>query len=261
MAKRKPKQVKNKTQDKERLQKVMASAGVDSRRKCEDLILEGAVEVNGVMVNELPAFVDPDKDEIKVSGKRLKRPERVYFLLNKPRGYICTNKDPHGRKKAIDLIDTKERLISVGRLDAETTGALILTNDTGLANLLTHPKYELSKTYEVKLRGSVEGEDLEKLKKGLWLAEGRTNRAAVKVLSRTPKDTIVEITIRQGLNRQIRRMFARVGYKVKRLKRTKIGNIEMKGLPVGAYRTLTKSQVAYLKRVTAGRKGGRKKKK
>ena len=233
-----------------RLQKFLASAGVDSRRNCEELILEGSVRVNRKVVDTLPAFVDPEVDLVTVNGRRVKIAEKVYFLLNKPKGVICTNFDPQGRRKAIDLIDTPERIFCVGRLDIDTTGLIILTNDSELANRLTHPRYELPKTYEVMLKERISGDAIEKLKKGTWLSEGKTGRAAVKVLRRTQKDSTIEITIRQGLNRQIRRMLAKVDCRVKSLKRTKVGNITLKGIPVGSYKQLTKSQVAYLKRMT-----------
>jgi len=235
---------------KQRLQKILAAAGVASRRKCEELILDGVVRVNRKVVDELPAFADPDTDIIAVRGKRIHRAEKVYFLLNKPKGVICTSSDPAGRKKAIDLVDCPLRIFCVGRLDADTTGAIILTNDSDLANRLTHPKYELPRTYEVKIRGRIEGASLEKLKKGVWLAEGRTGRAAVKVIRRTTTESLIQVTIRQGLNRQVRRTIARLGYKVKVLKRTKIGNITIKGLPLGAYKKLSKAQLAYLKKTT-----------
>ena len=235
-----------------RLQKVMAAAGVDSRRNCEELILDGVVCVNRKVVDSLPAFVNPDKDVVTVNGKRIEDAEKVYFLLNKPKGYLCTNVDPYGRKKASDLVDTELRVFCVGRLDAETTGAIILTNDSELTNRLTHPRYELPKTYEVILNGRIEGEDIEKLKKGTWLAEGRTGRAAVKVIYRSRTTSTLQIVIRQGLNRQIRRIVARVGFKVKSLKRTKIGNIDIKGMRVGQAKRMTKAQIDYLMKATQG---------
>ena len=235
---------------KQRLQKILAAAGVASRRKCEELITEGIVRVNRKVVDELPAFADPDTDIITVSGKKIHRAEKVYFLLNKPKGVICTSSDPHGRKKTIDLVDCPLRIFCVGRLDADTTGAIILTNDSDLANRLTHPKYELPKTYEVKIRGRIEGDSLEKLKKGVWLAEGKTGRAAVKVLRRIASESLIQVTIRQGLNRQVRRTIAKLGYKVKALKRTRIGNITIKGLGPGSYKKLSKAQIAYLKKTT-----------
>ncbi len=228
----------------------MAAAGLASRRKCEELITEGVVSVNRKVVDELPAFADPDTDIITVRGKRIHRAQKVYFLLNKPKGVICTSSDPAGRKKTIDLIDCSERIFCVGRLDADTTGAIILTNDSDLANRLTHPKYELPKTYEVRIRGRIEGDSLEKLKKGVWLAEGKTGRAAVKVIRRTADESLIQVTIRQGLNRQVRRTIARLGYKVMALKRTKIGNITIKGLPAGGYKKLSKAQLNYLKKNT-----------
>ncbi|MHC5083495.1 MAG: pseudouridine synthase [Planctomycetota bacterium] len=233
-----------------RLQKILAEAGVDSRRKCEELILEGSVTVNGKVVSELPAFANPQADDIRVDNQRIKKAEKVYFLLNKPKGVICTNADPMGRRKAVDLIDCQERIFCVGRLDADTTGLIILTNDSELTNRLTHPRYELPKTYHVKIRGRMEGAELEKLKKGVWLSEGKTERAAVKVLKKTHQETLLEISIRQGLNRQIRRTFAHIGYKVKSLKRVQIGDIVLKGIAVGSYKRMTKTQLAYLKKAT-----------
>ncbi|MBL7215483.1 MAG: rRNA pseudouridine synthase [Phycisphaerae bacterium] len=239
-----------KHEGKQRLQKILAAAGIGSRRKCEEFIMEGAVTVNGTLVNELPVFADPELDDIRVDGERIKQSKKVYYLLNKPKGVICTNADPMGRPKAIDLIDCAERIFCVGRLDADTTGAIILTNDSELTNRLTHPRYELPKTYQVTIRGRMEGEDIEKLKKGVWLSEGKTERAAVKVLRKTNEETLLEISIRQGLNRQVRRTFAHLGFKVKALKRTQIGNIVLKGIAVGSYKRLTNAQIAYLKKTT-----------
>lgn len=235
---------------KQRLQKILAAAGVDSRRKCEELILEHAVTVNGEIICELPAFADVEKDDIRVNGQRIKQPEKVYFLLNKPKGVICTSSDPQRRPKAIDMIDCPERIVCVGRLDVDTVGAIILTNDNEMVNRLTHPKYELSKTYNVIVRGKMDGDVLEKLKKGVWLSEGKTGAAAVKVVRRSALETTVQISIRKGLNRQIRRTFAQLGYKVKALKRVQIGDIVLKGIAVGNYKRLSKAQIAYLKRVT-----------
>ncbi len=235
---------------KQRLQKFLAGAGVASRRRCEELILDGVVRVNRKVVDTLPACVEADSDVVTVDGRRVRAAENVYFLLNKPRGVICTSSDPQGRKKAVDLVDCAERIFCVGRLDAETTGAIILTNDSELANRLTHPKYEVAKTYEVRVKGRVDGAAMEKLKRGVWLSEGKTGRAAVKVLKRSSTESTLQVKISQGLNRQVRRMMARVGYKVKALKRTGIGNIGIKGMARGRYKKLGKGQVAYLKRIT-----------
>ncbi len=233
----------------QRLQKILAAAGVDSRRNCEELILDGVVRVNRKVVDELPAFADAEKDAITVHGKRIHAAQKVYFLLNKPKGVICSNRDPQGRKMAIDVVGTAERIFCVGRLDIETTGIIVLTNDSEMANRLTHPRYGLPKTYVVRVRGLIQGETAEKLKRGIWLAEGKTGRASVKILKRSHKESSIEITIRQGLNRQVRRMLAAVGLKVKSLKRTRIGRLSERGLGVGKFRRLSKAEVAYLKKV------------
>jgi 23S rRNA pseudouridine2605 synthase len=235
---------------KQRLQKVLAAAGVASRRKCEELILEGTVRVNGGVVDNLPAFADPEKDIITVDGRKIHAARKVYFLLNKPKGVICTNSDPQGRKKAIDIIRVNERIFCVGRLDIESTGIIILTNDSELANRLTHPRYGLAKTYVVNVRGELGGERIEKLKRGVWLAEGKTGRAAIKILKRNRKESLAEITIREGLNREVRRMFAKMGLPVRSLTRTQIGKINARGLGIGKFRALTKAEVEYLKKTT-----------
>ena len=234
----------------QRLQKVLAAAGVDSRRNCEELILEGVVRVNRKVVDTLPTFVDAEKDVITVNGRRIQAARKVYFLLNKPKGVICTNSDPEGRKLAIDLIRTDERVFCVGRLDADTTGLIIITNDSELTNRLTHPRYGLSKTYVVKVKGEVSGAMAEKLKKGVWLAEGKTRHAAVKILKRNYRESLIEITLRQGLNRQIRRMLAKVGLRVKSLKRAQIGKLTAKGLGVGRFRRLSEAEVRSLRRAS-----------
>jgi len=253
----------------QRLQKVLAAAGVDSRRKCEELIISGAVSVNSHVVDSLPAFVDPQIDIITVNGKRIHadprqfspagRPcrvltdsgagQKIYFLLNKPKGVICSSSDPQGRKKAIDLIPVQQRIFCVGRLDADTTGLIILTNDGELANRLTHPRYGLAKTYVVRVKGRIDGQAAETLKKGVWLAEGKTAEASVKVLKGGPQESLIEITIRQGLNRQIRRMLAKLALSVKSLKRTRIGSITDRGLGIGRFRALTHAEVQYLKKI------------
>jgi 23S rRNA pseudouridine2605 synthase len=235
----------------QRLQKVLAAAGIDSRRKCEELILSGQVRVNRKVIDELPAFVDPEKDIITVYGKKIRTAQKVYYLLNKPKGVICTNSDPQSRKKAIDLVRTSERIFCVGRLDADTTGLIILTNDSELTNRLTHPRYGITKTYVVRINGEIAGEQVEKLKKGVWLAEGKTGRASVKILKRRHNESLIEITIRQGLNRQVRRMLANLGLPVKSLTRTCFGKLTIRGLSVGKFRTLTSSEVAQLKKITS----------
>jgi 23S rRNA pseudouridine2605 synthase len=243
----------------ERLQKVMASAGVASRRECEELILAGVVRVNGRVVDELPAFADPETDAISVDGKRLRPSQRVYFALNKPKGVICTNRDPQGRKVAVDLVRCPQRIFCIGRLDADTTGLIVLTNDAELSNRLTHPRYKVPKTYIATVKGRLDAEAVQRLKRGIWLAEGKTGRAAVKVLKAGRQESSVEITICQGLNRQVRRMLANVGVSVKSLKRIRIGKLRLGTLPSGHYRPLTQVEITSLKREsmptgTAGRR-------
>ena len=234
------------------MQKVLAAAGVDSRRKCEELILEGAVRVNRKVVDRLPAFVDAEKDVITVDGRRIAAVRKVYFLLNKPKRVICTNTDPQGRKKAIDLVPVAERIFCVGRLDVDTSGLIILTNDSELANRLTHPRYGLPKTYVVRVKGQIGGHTAEKLKAGVWLAEGKTGRASVKILKRGHEESLMEITVREGLSHDIRRMLARVGLMVKSLKRTQIGKLTARGLGVGQFRRLSEAEVRHLKKTASG---------
>lgn len=242
----------------ERLQKVLAAAGIDSRRKCEELILSGSVCVNRKVVDKLPVFVDPDKDIITVNGKKVSAAKKVYFLLNKPKGVICTNYDPGGRKRAIDIVSSRERIFCAGRLDVDTTGLIVVTNDSELANKLTHPRYAVAKTYVARVKGRIGAEQVEKLKKGVWLAEGKTAGSSVKILRRGYGESLVEITVRQGLNRQVRRMLAKVGLKVVLLKRTKIGRLRVTGLGVGRYRKLSGPEVVYLRNAAGRLDSGRK---
>ena len=230
----------------------MAAAGVESRRKCEELILEGAVRVNRKVVDRLPAFVDAEKDVITVDGRRIAAVRKVYFLLNKPKRVICTNTDPQGRKKAIDLIPAAERIFCIGRLDVDTSGLIILTNDSELANRLTHPRYGLPKTYVVRVKGQIVGRTAEKLKAGVWLAEGKTGGVSVKILERGHEESLIEVTVRRGLNQDIRRMLARVGLRVKSLKRTQIGKLTARGLGVGQFRRLSEAEVRHLKKTASG---------
>ena len=236
---------------KQRLQKILASAGIDSRRKCEELILQGVVRVNGRVVDTLPVFADAEEDTITVNGRQVRSVRKVYFLLNKPKGVICTNFDPQGRTKAIDLIPASERIFCVGRLDIDTAGLIILTNDSELANRLTHPRYELPKTYIAVIKGPIDSVAAEKLKKGVWFAEGKTSSESVRILRSGVKESLIEIIIRQGLSRQVSRMLAKVGLSLKSIKRTQLGKLDDKGVGIGKFRTLTKSEIAYLNKVTS----------
>ena len=242
---------------KERLQKILAAAGVDSRRHCEELILDGAVRVNRKVVDELPAFADPDQDIITVHGRRIHIVQRVYYLLNKPKGVICSNADPGGRKLAVNLVPAETRVFCVGRLDADTTGLILITNDNELTNRLTHPRYGVSKRYHVTVKGRIESEHIAKLKKGVYVSEGRMSVTGAKVLQRGTTTSALEITLKEGQNRQIRRMLAGIGLDVKSLKRTRIGRIELKGLGVGQSRPLTTKEIEYLRHATGLEKPGK----
>ena len=233
----------------ERLQKVLAAAGIDSRRRCEELILEGAVRVNKQVVDTLPAFVDPEVDVITVHGRTLRPVQKVYYLLHKPKGVICTNADPEGRRKAIDLVPDRQRVFCVGRLEIDSSGLVLITNDTELANRMTHPRYGVAKRYIVTVEGKVEDSHVEKLKKGVWLSEGKATTAAIKVLHAGAKESMLEITLRQTLNRQVRRMLARVGLEVKTIKRTRIGRLDIRGLGPGQWRTLTGKEIEHLRKL------------
>jgi len=239
----------------ERLQKIMAAAGIDSRRKCEELILEGAVRVNGHVVDELPAFADPEEDHIVINGKPIKHTQRLYYLLNKPKKVICTNYDPQGRQKAIDLIGPiKSRVFCVGRLEADSSGLIIITNDSELTNKLTHPSFGLEKKYIAKVKGKVDPKAVEELKKGVWLSEGRTSAKDVKVIKSDVTESILEITLVTGPNRSIARMLAKLGYKVKSLSRTQIGKLTSKGLSSGQWRKMTDSELDYIKKLSSVKK-------
>jgi pseudouridine synthase len=243
---------------KERLQKILAAAGIASRRNCEELILDGVVRVNGKVIDSLPAFADLDEDMITVRGKPLQPTIKVYFILNKPKGVVCTSSDPQGRRTAVGMVPVRERIFCVGRLDIDTTGALILTNDSELANRLTHPKYELPKKYVVRLKGKIDADAIETLKKGVWLSDGKAGATAIRLLKTAHEESLLEVTLQQSLNRQISRMFAKVGYKVKSVARTHIGRIDVSGLKPGEYRRLSKVEVAYLNKATENAKTGEK---
>ena len=242
----------------ERIQKVLATAGFGSRRACEKLVTEGRVSVNGRALRELPALVDPKVDKILVDRKSI-HPERlVYYLLHKPRGVLCTHNDPAGRTRAVDLMTgVRQRLFPVGRLDADSAGLLIMTNDGELTQKLTHPRFQTPKTYRVEVVGSPSAASIEKLRQGVRLAEGRTSPADIKVIHKDRSKAVLEITLREGRNREIRRMLLRLGHKVRRLVRTRIGKLTTRKLSSGAYRALTTAEVKYLYRLAARSIAGR----
>ena len=230
----------------ERLQKLIARAGICSRREAEKIISAGRVAVDGKIITELGAKADPSKNKILVDGKPLTfGAEKIYLLLNKPRGYVSTVKDDRGRKTVLELLgeNFSERVYPVGRLDLNSEGLLLLTNDGDLTNALIHPRYEISKTYRAKISGVVTEEKLDRLRAGIELDDGLTAPAEVYLLD---KD-LVEVTIHEGRNRQVRRMFAAIGCEVKRLRRIKFAGLTLEGVKVGKFRALTAEEVARLK--------------
>jgi len=235
-----------------RLQKLLAQSGVASRRKCEELMLEGEVEVDGEVVTRLGTKVDPRTAVIRVSGKRLPPiSPNVYLVLNKPRGVVSTMSDPEGRKTLADLVaDRPERLFHVGRLDTDTSGLIILTNDGDFAHRLAHPSYEVDKTYVAEVEGEVYPSTLKQLRAGVTLEDGPVTIKNVKLVM-GPKGnptgrSIVELTIHEGRNRIVRRLLDQVGHPVRRLTRTQIGPVTLGKLSVGAIRELTIDELGTL---------------
>ena len=228
----------------ERLQKVIAEAGVCSRRKAEVLIKEGKVKVNGIVVSELGSKVS-DSDMIEVDGKILSKEDKEYYLINKPRGVICAVSDDKGRDVVVDLIPSNARLYPVGRLDYDTTGALLLTNDGEFANIMTHPKCEIDKVYLAKLEGIIKGEQINQLKNGVMLDNKlvKASRVKLKKTNVEKNTSMVEITIHEGLNHQVKRMFESVGFTVSKLTRERIGIFSVDDLQSGEYRKLTPKEV------------------
>jgi 23S rRNA pseudouridine2605 synthase len=238
----------------ERLQKVIARAGIASRRKSEELIKEGRVKVNGKVVKELGLKVS-SSDRVEVNEIQIEKEEPVYFLLYKPRGVISSVNDEKGRKVVTDFFPhLKERIYPVGRLDYDTSGLLVLTNDGEFANLLMHPKNEIDKSYVAKVKGIPSKENLRKLEKGIRLEDGKTAPARVKLLSADNKkqSAIVEITIHEGRNRQVRRMFEAIGHDVLKLKRERYGFLTLTGLKTGDARELSPHEVKQLRALGMG---------
>ena len=233
----------------ERLQKYLAECGIASRRKCEEYIIQGKVQVNGKTITELGVKVNPEKDKITFEGKNVKQEERkVYILLNKPIGYVTTSDEQFGRDKVLDLVKVRERVLPVGRLDMYTSGALILTNDGDFVYKVTHPKHEITKTYTVTVKGIIKNEEVEQLRKGVKIDDYTTRPAKVKILKTDEEKDIsrLEITIHEGKNRQVRRMCESVGRRVIALHRSKIGNIGVKDIELGKWRYLKDFEVKTL---------------
>lgn len=244
----------------ERLQKIISQAGAASRREAERLILAGRVALNGGTVTELGVRAEPGKDEIAIDGKLLKQyVPKLYFLLNKPRGYISAVKDNRGRKTVVDLLnDVDEYIYPVGRLDYDTEGLLLLTNDGELMNGLLHPRYEIKKTYEAKVLGVLSDSDIRRLQKGILLEDGITAPADAGLVEKAEDNSTstVKLTIHEGRNRQVRRMLQAVGHRVLDLKRTVFAGLVLSGVRTGSYRRLTTDEIAGLKKL-AGIEGQR----
>lgn len=231
-----------------RIQKYMADCGVASRRKCEEYILDGNVKLNGNTVNELGTKINPNKDIVEYNGKKLElsKENNIYILLNKPIGYVTTAHDQFSRQTVIDLIKgVKARIVPVGRLDMYTSGALILTNDGEFVYKVTHPKYEIEKTYVATVKGIIQLDAIKKLEQGVEIEDYITKPAKVKILKTDIEKDIsrIQITIHEGKNRQVRKMCEAVGYKVIALHRSKIGNLSVKDLKIGGWRYLTKKEI------------------
>lgn len=240
---------------------MLAEAGVGSRRHCEQLIEAGAVKVNGHLVDSLPAWIDPVKDHVTVDGRSIKRAQpNIYIMLFKPRGVVSTNDDPEGRPRAIDLVrhPSRARLYPVGRLDMDSSGLLLLTNDGELANRLTHPRHEVHKLYEVTISGSLDDDEVRKLERGIFLTKrsrtlevSKTSPSRLTLLKRDRDRTKLLMELGEGRNRQIRRMMAQLGQNVRKLRRVQLGPLKLKGLQPGQWRELTRAELKELQKAAA----------
>ncbi|MDA0933729.1 MAG: pseudouridine synthase [Planctomycetota bacterium] len=238
-----------------RINRFLAAAGLASRRAAEELIEAGRVTVNGEVVTELGTRVDPANDDVRVDDQRLKKEPPVYILFNKPKGVVCTNARQEQRPRVVDhLPDVRGRVYTVGRLDAESEGLILVTNDGDFAQRIAHPRYELAKTYAVLIRGKIDDSELQKARGGVWLAEGKTSGARILVERRGRDRTYLKVSLKEGRNREIRRIFARLGYPVLSLKRVRIGQLTLHGLGAGRYRFLRPEEVSALVDLT--RRGG-----
>ncbi|GAB4144353.1 MAG: pseudouridine synthase [Planctomycetota bacterium] len=226
------------------MNRYLAMSGVASRRAADEWILAGRVEVNGSVVTELGLRIDPATDEVRVDGSRIRQEKPVYALFNKPKGVVCTNARHEKKKRVIDCLpEVKGRLFTVGRLDVDSEGLIILTNDGQFALRMTHPRYGMPKTYKVAVKGKVRPEDLEKARGGVWLSEGPTAGMRVKVEGSARDLTFLRVVLREGRNREIRRVFAKLGHPVVELKRIRIGDLTLHGLAEGGWRFLRADEV------------------
>jgi len=249
---------------KERIQKVLASAGVASRRNIEEMVRQGRISVNGHVVIDLPILIDPERDRVEVDGDRVKfgakdSSQRLYVLMNKPKGVYCTNVAQGEQTRAIDLLppDFPARVYPVGRLDAESKGLLLLTNDGELTNRLTHPRYGVIKTYRAIVDGMVPPPVLKQIEQGVWFSDPgsgkgfKTGRSHIRVVKRLRDKCVVEISIREGRNREVRRLFARFGHKVRDLTRVRMGPLTIDGLDPGEFRPLTGRELRALQKLAS----------
>ena len=225
-----------------RLNRYLSECGIASRRKSEEYIKEGRIDINGMTVTDLAFTVDPDKDIIQLDGERIKPEKKVYYLLNKPKGYITSTDDEKGRKTVLDLIETKQKIFPVGRLDYDTTGVLLLTNDGDFTNYLTHPGHKIPREYKASLHKPLEEEDRLKLIKGILLDRRKSRFIEVKYVTKGERDKVL-VTAVEGRNHFVKNMFAALGYFVDRLERTNYGGLEVKGIPVGSYRLVSYDEI------------------
>jgi 23S rRNA pseudouridine2605 synthase len=237
----------------DRLQKVLAHAGLGSRRGCEELILQGRVSINGEVIRQLGTRVDPTSVRITVDGEPIKLEAMVYYAVNKPKGYVSTNSDPSGRPRVVDLLpEIPERVYTVGRLDEASTGLLILTNDGDLANRLAHPRYGVEKLYRALVAGLPTPEMMAKLTEGVWLSDGKVRAKRARIVNRQGQATMLELVLAEGKKREIRRMLSKLGHKVMSLNRIAVGPISLKGLSVGECRSLSRHEIELLRQAASG---------
>jgi len=227
-----------------RLAKYLAHAGIASRRQAEEIILQGRVKVNGIVVTEVATGVDPRYDRIEYDGFRATVEKFVYVLLNKPSGYICTVSDTHGRPTVLDLVGAiKERVYPVGRLDYDTEGLLLLSNDGQFTNCMIHPRFKINKTYRAWVAGRIEAHDLNRLRQGVELEDGITAPAIVEIIKQDINSAVIELIIHEGRKRQIKRMFSSIKHPVIRLQRIAFAFLTLEGVEVGNYRLLSQDEV------------------
>jgi 23S rRNA pseudouridine2605 synthase len=243
-----------------RLQRFLAAAGLGSRRHCEEYIEQGRVSIDGHDVKDLGTTVDPETQKVRVDGELIRPSPKKYYLVNKPAGYVCTHRDPAGRPRAVDLVPQQgsTRLFTVGRLDENSQGLLLVTNDGELANRLAHPRYRVERRYRVQVAGDPSGETLDELKRGLHFAEGKFRVQSVRKVRTQGRSTVLELVLLEGQNREIRRLLARVGHKVLHLQRIGFGPLKLGKLAAGEFRPLQTDELRELRQFTAHTGGPRK---